>query len=285
MKKPLNPIEPMNTEIAPDQGIILTNPTGPKNHVVTEPEPKIHDVDKVVQDTVQLFNLGLKATKKGLQSILAGSLRLNWLRLEHSAQGKRNDLDSDGTKSGFKFVLRELDLAPATAYRWINRAKEFAAEIGISDCNYPVPGSDEWARMEKFVRNRVEVLDSFKLPVQAFAVPQDEEIMTRLRVAAESGHQVAAQLLVELDSGETTMEEATLRYCRVEKSDKRTMPAMLRLDTKTMKPQGLMMKALDTLENGFLGWDEYPVEARLQAKQRIREIFALMPKECNFHEF
>jgi hypothetical protein len=139
--------------------------------------------------------------------------------------------------------------------------------------------------LEKFVRNRVEVLDSLKLPVQALAVPQDEEIITRLRVAAESGHQVAAQLLVELDSGETTMEEATLRYCRVEKSDKRTMPAMLKLDLKTLKPQGAMMKALDTLENGFLRWDEFPVEARLQAKQRIREIFAMMPQECNFREF
>ena len=275
----------MKTEFALDQVINSPDPTGTKIRVATQPEPKIHEVDKVVKDTVQLFNVGLQTTKKGWQSILAGSLRLNWLRLEHSAQGKRNDLVSIENKSGFNRVLQELDLVPATAYRWMDRAKEFAAEIGISDCNFPVPGSDEWVRMEKFVKRKVEVLGFLKLPVRAIALPKDEEIITRLRVAAESGHQVASQLLAELDAGDTTMEAATLRYCRVEKSDKRTIPAMLKLDPKTLEPQGLMMKALKTLEDGFRNWDEFPVEARLQAKQRIREIFALMPKECNFREF
>ena len=274
----------MNTELSPDLVIILPNPTGPKNYIASQPEPKIQEVDKVVQDTVQLFSLGLKTTQKALQSILAGSLRLNWLRLEHSAQGKRNDLDSNEKKSGFNLVLRELKLAPATAYRWINRAKNFAAEIGISDCNFPVPGSDEWARMEKFVKNRVEVLDSLKLPVQALAVPQDEEIITRLRVAAEVGDQLASQLLVDLDSGNTSIEDAAKQYCRVEKIGKRPESAMLTLDSRTLKPTGLMMKALDTLENGFRDWAEFPPEVKIQARQRIREVFANMPKECNFIE-
>jgi hypothetical protein len=275
----------MNAEFALNQVIILPDAPNPIMRVAARPEPEIHEVDQVVHDTVQLFQLGLQTTKKGWQSILAGSLRLHWLRLEHSAQGRRNDLVPNENKCGFRRVLRELDLVPSTAYRWMDRAREFAAEIGISDCNFPVPGTDDFARMEQFVRGRVEVLGLLKLPVRAIAVPKDEEIITRLRVAAESGHQVAGQLLAELDAGETTMDEATQRYCRVEKSTKRTTPVMLTLDSRTLKPEGMMMKALATLEAAFRTWDEFPIEARLQAKQRIREVFALMPKECNFHEF
>lgn len=241
-------------------------------------------VDEVVKDTVRMLNLGIQSSKKGSQSILIGALKLNWLRMVHSAQGKRNDLVSNENKSGFSRVLIEVGLAPATAYRWIDRAKEFVAEIGIANGNFPCPGSNEWARMEKFVRGRVDVLGVLKLPIRAIAVPKDEEIMTRLRVAAESGDQLASQLLVDLDSGDTSIVDATKHYCRVEKSGKRPEPAMLKLDAKTLKPKGLMMKALDTVENGFRDWNEFPPEVKIQARQRIREVFANMPKECNFRE-
>jgi hypothetical protein len=241
-------------------------------------------VDEVVKDTVRVLSLGIQSSKKGWQSILIGALKLNWLRMEHAAQGKRNDLVANGNKSGFNRVLNELDLVPSTAYRWIDRAKEFVAEIGIADGNFPSPGSDEWARMERYVRRRVDMLGVLKLPIRAIAVPADEEIMTRLRVAAEVGDQLASQLLMDLDAGDTSIDDATKQYCRVEKCGKRPEPAMLKLDSKTLKPKGLMMKALDTLENGFRDWNEFPPEAKIQARQRIREVFANMPKECNFRE-
>ena len=241
-------------------------------------------VDEVVKDTVRMLRLGIQSTKKGWQSILIGALLLNWLRMEHSAQGKRNDLVANEKKSGFNLVLIELNLVPATAYRWIDRAMEFVVEIGISNGNFPCPGSNEWARMEKYVRSRVDMLGVLKLPIRAIAVPQDEEIMTRLRAAAEVGDQLASQLLVDLDSGDTSIEDAAKQYCRVEKVGNRPEPAMLQLDSKTLKPKGLLMKALDTLENGFRDWDEFPPEVKIQARQRIREVFANMPKECNFIE-
>ena len=126
------------------------------------------------------------------------------------------------------------------------------------------------------------MLNLLGLPIRAIAIPKDDEIMTRLRVAAESGDTVASQLLEELDAGDTTMEDALQRYCRVEKSGKRTVPAILDIDPKTLKPKGLMMKALDTVEEGLLNWDNFSVEARIQARQRIREVFSKMPPDCGF---
>ncbi len=249
-----------------------------------EPSVKNQNIDVLIEHTIRLLKEGINNTKKGCKEVLVGSLNLIYLNLQHRSQGTRNDLVPDGKKSGFNRVLDEVNLPSTTAYRWMSRAREFVEEIGVSDENFPAPDSVEWARMLSFVLGRVEALNLLGLPIRALAIPKDEEIMMRLRVAAESGDEVASQLLEELDAGVTTMEEATSRYCRVEKSSKRTVPAMLQLDPKTLKPKGLMMKALNTLEEGFLNWDKFPVETRLQAIQRVREVISKMPKECAFKE-
>ena len=250
-----------------------------------EPSVKTQDLDALVKRTVEILQQGIHHTKKGWKDILSGALRLHWLKRQHKAQGARNDLVPDETKSGFGIVLKELSLPRATAKRWMDRALEFAVEIGVNDQNFPVPDSSEWERMVTYVRGRVELLDLLGLPIRSIPIPKDDEIMMRLRVAAEAGHECANQLLQELEAGDTTMDEATNRDCQVEKESKRTLPALLRLDPKTLRPKGRAVKALDTMEEFFAVWDQLPREATLQARARIREVFAKMPPECGLHQF
>ncbi|MCB1132916.1 MAG: hypothetical protein KDN05_17465 [Verrucomicrobiae bacterium] len=245
------------------------------------------DLGKVVDDTIQLLRQGRQAVKKGSKDLLFGSLRLCWLNHKHSAQGARNDLVPDGMKSGFLRVLDELALPSTTAYRWMSWARGFLVAIGVSDSKLPIPGTEEWTRMERYVGGKVEVLNLLGLPIRVTALPQDEEIITRIRVAAEASDAVAVQVLEELEQGVIDLHEATLRYCRAAKPvpGTRPLPAMLKLDPKTLQPEGRMIKALNTIEEAFLGWEGFPIEVRLQARQRLREVLAKMPAECNFHKF
>jgi len=138
--------------------------------------------------------------------------------------------------------------------------------------------------MERFVHGKIGVLTVLGLPIKAMALPRDEEIITRLRAAAVAGDTVADQVLRELDAGEIEMEDATRKYCRMAKPvpGTRPPPAMLKLDPKTLQPEGRMIKALETIEEAFRKWDEFPIEVRVQARQRIREVIATVPPECRF---
>ncbi len=249
------------------------------------PSANTQDVDEVVKRTVQILQLGIHHTKKGWKDILSGALRLHWLRRQHKAQGARNDLVSHEAKSGFGRVLEELCLPRATAKRWMDRALEFAVEIGVTDENFPVPDSNEWERMVTYVRGRIDLLDLLGLPIRSLPIPKDDEVMMRLRAAAEAGHEGANQLLQELEAGELTMDEATRQYCQVPKGVNRTLPLLLGLDHKTLRPKGRAVKALDTLEELFLRWDQLPREATIQSRARIREVFAKMPPECRIRHF
>ena len=242
-------------------------------------------VDEVVKETVILINQGLRANKKCWQSILRGALRLNWLRLQHYAKGKRNDLVSNENKSGFNLVLIQLNKSSATVYRWIERVKDILTEIGVSDLNFPSPGTSEWVRIEKFIKGRAELIALLELPVGAIATPNDEAIIARLRMAAEAGDEMARQLISELEAGDTTIIQATQRYAMPKKISKKKSPSMLKLDPKTLQPKGQIINALQILEVGLRDWDQFPSEARIQAAQRIREVLSQLPDECKFRSF
>jgi len=241
-------------------------------------------IDEIAKEAVQLIKCGVSAASKSWKDIMSGALRLMWLRNQHAAQGARNDLVPDGKKSGFNRVLDEANVPSTSAYRWIDHAKAFISEIGLSETCMPSPGTDEWARMERFVSGKIDLLRFLKLPIRADAFPKDDEVLIRLRAAAELGDQAADEFLVQLAAGEIQLDEATRKYCRVE-PPKRSEPPMLKLDHKTLKPRGRLMKALDTLEAGFSDWQSFEPEARIQAARRIRDVLAKMPKDCAFREF
>jgi hypothetical protein len=241
-------------------------------------------VEEVATEAVVCIKNGLSAARKSWKDIMSGTLRLIWLREQHSAQGARNDLVPDGKKSGFNRVLAEANVPPATAYRWIDQAEAFIAEIGLSKKNLPSPGAEEWARIESFVLGKVDLLSFLKLPIRADALPKDDEVLMRLRTAAELGDKMADQLLDQVVAGEIPLDEATKTYCRVEPA-KRSKPPMLKLDDKSLKIRGRLAKALDTLEEGFSEWPSYEPEARIQAARRIMAVLAKMPKDCAFREF
>jgi hypothetical protein len=249
-----------------------------------EAPPIAFDVDDQVRKTVEIISNGLSYAKKGWKEILVGSLRWNWLKLQHNSQGARNDLVSYEMKSGFGLVLNQLPVSRATAYRWIDRAMEFAVEIGVTDQNFPLPDSDEWVRMVEYLRGRIEILELLELPIRSLPIPEDDEVMVRLRAAAEFGHDGARQLLMQLESGEVSKDEATRRYCQKEKTGNRSEPALLTLDRKKLRPKGASVKALVTVKSLFVQWYQLPEEARIQIQPLVREVFAIMPKECGIRK-
>lgn len=241
-------------------------------------------VDELVKRTAKILRQGMQNSKKGLKEIFEGTLHLIDLQLHHSVQGARNDLFPDGKKSGFLRALEEANTPTTTAYRWIKLLRPFLVELGISDSNFPVPDSNEWVKMVKSVKWRIEQIDGLGLPIRAIPIPKDEEILTRLCSAAAAGYEEAKQLLGELDAGEITMDEATRRYCHVEAGTKRAVPALLKLNPKTLQPEGRAIKALAVVEELFLAWDQFPDHVRIQARQQIREAFAKLPPDCRFQD-
>lgn len=240
------------------------------------------DVEDLVKRTVKILRQGTQSSRKGLKEIFEGTLHLMDLQLRHSAQGARNDLFPHGKKSGFLRVLEEVGISPTTAYRWIERVSPFLLEVGITDSNFPRPDTEEWTKMVISVKRRVEHISGLGLPTCAIPPPKDEEILTRLRMAAAAGHEEAKQLLGELEAGETTIVEATRRYCMVEKAGKRPPPALLKLNPKTMEAEGRSIKAIGVVEELFAVWEKLPVHVRLQARPRIREMLGKLPKDCEF---
>ena len=273
----------MKTKPKPNASVDLTEPVSENANLSLVPcsDSAPLGVDEVVREAVDHIRSGLSAARKGWHQVLSGALRLIWLQTQHTAQGARNDLVPDGKKSGFCVVLDELGLASSTTYRWMEQARGFLAEIGVCDENMPSPGSDEWSQMQRYVLGRVDVLCFLKLPVRVEALPADEEVLTRLRTAAELGDKAADELLDRLAAGEILLDEATKKYCRVE-PPKHKDPPMLKLDPKTLQPKGRMVKALITLEECFANWQNYDPEARIQAAQLVRTVIAQMPKECDF---
>lgn len=246
--------------------------------------PKDVDMNYHVQKTVEIILNGLGFAKKGWKEILVGALRWNWLKLQHNSQGARNDLVSDEMKSGFGLVLNRLPVSRATAYRWIERAMEFVLEIGVTDKNFPLPDTVEWVRMEDYLRGRIELLEMFDLPIRSLPIPKDDEVMVRLRAAAEFGHDGARQLLRQLESGEVSIDEATNQYCQTPKAGKRPEPALLALERKTLRPKGSAVKALMTMKRLFAEWDQLPLQARIQMQPMVREVFSNMPQECGIRK-
>lgn len=252
--------------------------------VVPSGEPGPLGSEEVAKEAVACIKSGMNSARKSWKKLMEGSLRLIWLQQSNKAQGARNDIVPDGRKSGFNQVLNEVNVPATTAYRWIAQAKAFIAEIGISETNLPTPGTDEWSRMERFVLGKVDLLSLLKLPIRADALPKDDEVITRLRTAAERGDQVAGELLDQLAAGEILLDEATRRYCRAE-VPKRPIRPMLTLDPKTLKAKGRLVGALDTLEKCFAEWQCFEPEARIQAAGHIRAVLAKMPNECAFSGF
>lgn len=246
--------------------------------------PKDFDVDYQVQKTVEIILNGLYFAKKGWKEILVGALRWNWLKLEHSSQGARNDLVSDEMKSGFGRVLDQLPVSKATAYRWIARAKDFVLEIGVTDENFPLPDTDEWVRMVNYLCGRIEILELLELPIRSLPIPKDDEVMVRLRTAAELGHDGARQLLHQLESGEVSIDEASQQYCQTQKAGKKPEPVFLGLDRKNLRPTGEAPKALTKVKRLFVEWKQFPEEARIQILPMIREVIAIMPEECGIRK-
>ncbi len=240
------------------------------------------DEEDLVKRTAKILRQGMQSSRKGLKEIFEGTLHLMDLQLRHSAQGARNDLNPHGKKSGFLRVLDEVGTPPTTAYRWIEKVSRFLLEIGITNANFPRPDTLEWTKMVTSVKRRVEHISGLGLPICAIPQPKDEEILTRLRMAAAAGHVEARQLLQELEAGETTMEEATRRYCMVEKVGQRTPPALLKLNPRTMQAEGRAIKAMGVVEELFTGWEKFPLHVRVQARLRIREMIGKLPKDCEF---
>lgn len=275
-----NPDDP-----TPDSSPEPTSDDEPLEMVPTGDDPaNSQDVDDLVKRTAKILRQGMQNSRKGLKEIFEGTLHLIDLQLHHSVKGARNDLFPNGKRSGFLRALEEANTPPATAYRWIKNVRPFLLEIGINDANFPLPDSDEWVKMVESVKWRIEHLNGLGLQVRAIPIPSDEEILTRLRTAAAAGYEDAKQLLLELEAGEITMAEATSRYCQVEKMTKRSTPALIKINSKTLKTEGRAMKAMDVVEEFFLCWEEVPIHIQLQARPRIREVFGKLPPDCRFQD-
>ena len=164
------------------------------------------------------------------------------------------------------------------------KAEGFILELGITDENFPMPNTVEWVRMVKSVKNRIEHLTALGLPVSPLPVPKDEKILTILRAAAAAGDDLSKELLQALDAGEIEIEDATQRYCQKEKPAKRPAPALLKLNSKTLELEGMVIKALKTLEEFFLVWDQLPLKLQVPARARIRETMTKLPPDCKFHD-
>ena len=241
-------------------------------------------VDELVKRTARILRQGMQNSRKGLKEIFEGTLHLIDLQLHHSVQGTRNDLFPDAKKSGFLRALEEANTPTTTAYRWIQNVRPFLLEIGITDANFPLPDTEQWVKMVKSVKWRIEHLNGLGLQVRAIPIPSDEEILTRLRTAAAAGYEDAKQLLRELEAGEITMDEATRRYCQVDKGAKRPTPALIKINSKTLKTEGRVIKAMDVVEEFFLCWDQVPIHIQLQVRARIREVFGKLPPDCGFQD-
>lgn len=268
--------EPTPEPVAPALAVVIDHDE--------EALSKDHDLDYQVQKTVEIIVNGLGLAKKGWKEILVGSLRWNWLKLQHNSQGARNDLVSNEMKSGFGRVLDQLPVSRATAYRWIERAMDFVLEIGVTDESFPLPDTVEWARMVNYLRGRIEILEVLELPIRSLPVPKDDEVMVRLRAAAELGHDGARQLLHQLESGEISIDAATSQYCQTQKAGKKPEPVFLGLDRKNLRPIGEAPKALTTVKRLFVGWKQFPEEARIQILPLIREVIAIIPDECGIRK-
>lgn len=244
---------------------------------------KSQEVDDLVKLTARILRQGMQSSRRGLKEILEGALHLIDLQLRHSAQGTRNDLLPCGKKSGFQRVLDEVGMPSSTAYRWIQIVRPYITACGITDSNFPVPDSDEWVRMVKSMKRSIEQFGGLGLPIRAIPVPKDEEVMTRLRAAAAVGDKEARELLRQLEAGEITLEEATHRYCQIEGGAKRPIPALVKLNSKSLQPEGPAIKALGVVEELFLRWNQFPDHVKIQARARIREVLVKLPQDCRFH--
>lgn len=211
-------------------------------------------------------------------ALLAG-LRLMWLHQQELSTAGR----ASGS-TGFQASLAKIDVPRRTAYRWINAAAHVLAKhFNLTEAeNYelPKPGSRDWAKAEKILRDSARGMTLHRLQLGAASKGEThrlDELITR----SEDGDQAADAALEAVEKGELTLVQAirAAAGAAATKNKSRRDPVYLDLDSCNGKPTGLFFRSMVTIANTFANWDKAPEGAREAARTTWKELVRHLPPD------
>ncbi len=232
------------------------------------------------------------AMRKTCAHALLAALPLMWLHRQSENQGRRNDLTSSHvgqSRKGFRDALAEIGLSKTTAYRWMGAATEALVRAGMVDDgmevlnNLPDPEEERarWNLWAESLRETAQTTSLRRLTLGAMEPASDDYRADELARLAEDGSEAADLALERVSEGRLTLARALAGVLGAEatRGKARTAPFYLGLDGETGELTGLYPKAVTTLKNTFLAWDEASEPARRRAREAWQALVELLPPD------